>query len=85
MSNDFIPPWMDQATLSKHICASPSTIDNWVAQGILPAPRKRGGKLMWRWAEVDERLTMGTECPDDQATRIRNATRTAATSVRPRY
>jgi hypothetical protein len=52
---------MDMATLCEHICVSSGTVDNWVAQGILPPPRKRGGKLMWKWAEVDERLTVGTD------------------------
>ena len=54
------PPWMDTVTLAEHICVSTNTIDNWVVQGVLPPPRKRGGKLMWRWAEVDERLANGT-------------------------
>jgi predicted DNA-binding transcriptional regulator AlpA len=53
------PPWMDTPTLAKHICTSASTIDNWVAQGILPPPRKRGGKLMWKWSEVDAWLSDG--------------------------
>jgi hypothetical protein len=78
---------MDAQMLAKCICVSHTCIDNWVAQGILPAPRKRGGKLMWKWAEVDERLTLGTECtgPESQAERIRDGTRAAATEVRPRY
>ena len=40
----FIPPWQDKETLSICICQHPDTIDNWVAQGTLPAPRKRGGR-----------------------------------------
>lgn len=56
---DFIPPWQDMPTLCAHICASPNTVNTWVEQGILPPPRKRGGKLMWKWSEVDERLTVG--------------------------
>jgi predicted site-specific integrase-resolvase len=74
---DFIPPWMDQATLCAHICIGGTTVDTWVAQGILPPPRKRGGKLMWKWEEVDDYLTHGTEArsPDAQADRIRNASR----------
>lgn len=71
----FIPPWMDMATLCKHICAAPNTVDNWVAQGILPAPRKRGGKLMWKWEEVDRRLTEGQPAQETEADRIRNGTR----------
>jgi hypothetical protein len=43
---------------------SGTTIENWGAQGILPPPRKRGGKLMWKWEEVDAWLTNGS--PDRQ-------------------
>lgn len=83
----FIPPWMDMATLCQHTCLSPNTVDAWVAQGILPPPRKRGGKLMWKWAEVDEKLTVGEAggSPDSEAERIRNATRRAASETRPRH
>jgi predicted DNA-binding transcriptional regulator AlpA len=78
---NYPPPWMDRITLAEHICVSDTTIDNWVAQGILPPARKRGGKLMWRWSEVDEWLTLGG--PDkrvpgeDKAREIRDATRRA--------
>src|SRR5262245_24334602 len=61
------PPWMDTATLCAHICAAPNTVDNWVASGILPPPRKRGGKLMWKWAEVDQYLTNGADGADTLA------------------
>lgn len=65
------------ATLCAHICASPNTVDKWVSLGILPPPRKKGGKLMWRWAEVDAYLAReGTI--DVEADRIRDATRRAA-------
>ena len=47
------PPWQDSVTLAAHISVSVSTLENWVAAGILPPPRKRGGKLMWKWSEVD--------------------------------
>jgi predicted DNA-binding transcriptional regulator AlpA len=53
------PPWVDTVHLAWHLCISASTVDNWVAAGILPPPRKHGGKLMWKWAEVDGRLTTG--------------------------
>lgn len=71
---DFIPPWQDMPTLCKHICCSDVTVTKWVAEGILPAPRKRGGKLMWKWSEVDERLTVGVpdRSADPQAEEIRN-------------
>ena len=77
----FVPPWLDKATLAKCICASDTTIDIWVAQGILPPPRKRGGKLMWKWSEVDERLTVGG-APDSLAERIRDGSRKAAAEGR---
>jgi len=84
MTDQFIPPWQDKATLAKNICAGETTVDNWVAQGILPPPRKRGGKLMWKWSEVDERLTLGDAgaSPETAAERIRNATRRAASESR---
>jgi predicted site-specific integrase-resolvase len=73
------PPWMDMATLCEHICVSSPTVDKWVLEGILPPPRKRGGKLMWKWSEVDERLTNGSGAgPDTLAERIRNGTRREA-------
>jgi predicted site-specific integrase-resolvase len=46
------PPWQDSVTLAAHISVSVSTLENWVAAGIIPPPRKRGGKLMWKWSEV---------------------------------
>jgi hypothetical protein len=74
------PPWQDVATLCEHICVSTTTVENWVVQGILPPPRKRGGKLMWKWDEVDAYLTNGKVAgsPDAEAERIRNGTRKAA-------
>ena len=81
------PPWMDMPTLCQHTCLTPNTVEAWVAQGILPAPRKRGGKLMWKWSEVDEKLTVGEVggSPDDQAEKIRNGARRAAAEARPRH
>jgi predicted DNA-binding transcriptional regulator AlpA len=73
------PPWQDMVTLCAHICASQSTVENWVKQGILPPPRKRGGKLMWKWSEVDQYLN-GEDADtgsDVEAERIRNGTRRA--------
>lgn len=77
--DNWVPPWQDMATLCAHICASPRTVDAWVVQGILPPPYKRGGKLMWRWIEVDEYLARGSEgaAPDAQAERIRENVRRA--------
>ena len=53
------PPWQDTATLAAHLSISTESIENWVRAGIIPPPRRRGGKLMWKWAEVDELMTNG--------------------------
>ena len=76
-----IPPWQDMTTLCKHISCSPTTVDNWVAQGILPPPRKRGDELMWKWSEVDDYLTHGGKQGAD-LDRIRR--RRGALSKKPR-
>ncbi len=75
------PPYMDLATLAQHICSSTSTIENWVRQGLFPPPRKVGGKNLWRWKEVDHHLAVNpnlTASSDDEAAKIREATRAAA-------
>jgi predicted site-specific integrase-resolvase len=66
------PPWQDTVTLCKNLCISDRTLDAWVAQGIVPPPRKRGNKNMWKWSEVDELLTSGRPSVEEE---IRNATR----------
>ena len=53
------PPWVDAPTLAKLICCSVDTVENWVMQGILPTPVRRGGKRLWKWSEVDNWLTNG--------------------------
>src|SRR5262245_8754246 len=68
-----IPPWQDKATLCKHISCSADTVERWVADGILPPPRNRGGELMWKWSEVDDYLTHGGHQAAD-IERIRQAT-----------
>jgi predicted DNA-binding transcriptional regulator AlpA len=73
MTDQFIPAWVDLAELARQICVSPTTVDNWVAAGVLPAPRKRGGKLMWKWSEVDAKLTNGTQDGLDKPGSIRDA------------
>lgn len=61
MNLPYPPPWQDLQTLAAHICCSPNTVDNWVAAGILPPARKRGGKLMWEWSEVSDWLRNGAQ------------------------
>ena len=77
---DHMPRWVDMARLCHEICASSTTVETWAAKGILPPPRKRGHKLMWRWSEVEEYLSNGKPggSPDAEADRIRESTRRAA-------
>ena len=54
-----VPAWIDKATLAHEICLSDRGIDQWVRDGVIPPGRMRGGKLMWRWSEVDRCLDQG--------------------------
>jgi hypothetical protein len=38
------------------ICTCPTSVENYVAQGKLPPPRKLGAKRLWKWKEVEEWL-----------------------------
>lgn len=73
------PPWMDMPTLCRHISCSSTTVETWAKQGILPPARKRGGKLMWKWSEVDAYLTDGKPggSPDREAEDVRESTKRA--------
>jgi predicted DNA-binding transcriptional regulator AlpA len=68
MTLPYPPPFQDLRTLAEHICASESTIENWVRQGIFPAPRKVGGKNLWRWKDVEKFLARA----DDSAPSLAN-------------
>lgn len=70
------PPWQDRMTLAAHLSISPESIENWVAAGTIPPPRKRSGKLMWKWAEVDAWMTDGAQNGNPaSATEMRDAVR----------
>ena len=84
LRDGFCPPWQDREVLGLCLGVVDNTIDNWVATGVIPPPRKRGHKLMWKWSEVNEWLTVGTpgKSPgDDKAERIRNGTRAEAATT----
>lgn len=77
------PPYQDLRTLCEHICVGESTIENWVKQGLFPAPFKIGGKRLWRWKEVENHLALvangiGPSQPNELTERIRHATQQAA-------
>lgn len=63
----FIPPFQDLATLSRHLCCGESTIENWVRAGLLPPPKRVGGKRLWVWKEI-ERHIAGTGDPSALST-----------------
>lgn len=53
----FIPPYMDLATLSAHICMGESTIEDHVRRGLFPKHTKmQGGKKLWSWKVVTRHL-----------------------------
>jgi predicted site-specific integrase-resolvase len=84
MTETFVAPWQDISTLCRNICVSENTVDAWVKQGLLPPPRRRGGKRLWKWSEVERYLENGgadvSVSPDALADRIREATRNAVTA-----
>ena len=61
------PAWLDKGALCRETCLSERTVDAWVKSGLLPPPRLRGGKLMWRWIEVDQYLVDGGPTKQDSA------------------
>ena len=84
----FRPPWQDREVLGLCLGIVDNTIDAWVTDGTIPPARKRSGKLLWKWSEVDEWLTVGKEAgktPVSKAEEIRNATRRAASETAPRH
>lgn len=80
------PPWQDISTLCKHICLSHATVEHWVKQGLLPPPKLRGGKRMWKWKDVDRYLEEGgpnvAPSADTEAERVRDAARKAIADAR---
>ena len=73
-----VPAYVDMARLCHELCISDRTADAWVQKGILPPPRKRGHKLMWKWAEVEKYMDGDdTDRPDDPAEEVRRATQAA--------
>ena len=74
------PPWQDAPTLCAHLCISDTTLDTWVRQDILPPAKVRGGKRMWEWSEVEQRMRGDAGIVPEQnlAQKVYHATRKAA-------
>lgn len=79
-----IPAYLDIARLCEELCIGERTADVWVKQNLLPAPRLRGGKRLWKWKEVEQYLDgaagLVPSSPDELATQITEATRHAIAS-----
>jgi hypothetical protein len=77
-----VPAYVDIDRLCRELCISERTVDAWMRLGHLPAPRQRGHKRLWKWAEVETYLDRqdGSVDADPEATRIRDATRRLASS-----
>ena len=74
------PPWQDAPTLCAHICVTENTLDAWVKQKGFPPARMRGGKRMWKWAEVEAWLDgePGIVPGESDLRRVHDATKAAA-------
>lgn len=83
-----IPAYVDIDRLCREICVTERTADAWVRQGILPAPRQRGGKRLWKWKEVEAYLDDDAQgvpaSADSEAERIRNVALKLASSRQDR-
>jgi hypothetical protein len=77
-----VPAYVDAARLCQELCICERTAEAWARQGILPAPRMRGGKRLWKWKEVEAYLDDGGPAAppsaDAEAERVRNATKRLA-------
>ena len=53
----WIPVLMSRKTLAYTLDVSETTIDDWVARGIIPPGKKIQGNLRWRWSDVEAALS----------------------------
>jgi predicted DNA-binding transcriptional regulator AlpA len=56
------PPFQDLRTLALHVGLSKRTIEERVRLGQFPQPRRKFGKRLWVWKEVEQFLAL----PDDE-------------------
>lgn len=76
------PPIMDKATLAWHLSIHPDTVDARIEAGLLPPGTMWGGKLMWKWADVEAQVSARLGPSNDLAAKVRHATRKIANVVR---
>lgn len=81
MKLPYPPPYQDLPTLAEHLCLGETTVEAWVKLGRLPDPVTNKGKRLWKWKDVEAYLARKGDiaAPLDDADRIREATRAAAT------
>ncbi len=81
-----VPSYVDIARLCRELCICERTADAWVKQGILPAPRNKRGKRLWKWKDVELYLdgdqTTVAPSADSEAEQVRDATRRALAETR---
>ncbi|WP_304620220.1 helix-turn-helix transcriptional regulator [Paracoccus sediminilitoris] len=69
------PAYPSKEELAAELCFSESTVDSYVARGLLPKPRRIGGSVRWCWAEVEAHLVSGANMPASPFMEaLRNAT-----------
>lgn len=66
LRGDRTPAYVGRETGAAELQISPDTWDQWVKEGRLPKPCDAFpiGTPRWRWADVDRRLSGGTEVAD---------------------
>jgi predicted DNA-binding transcriptional regulator AlpA len=71
-----MPQYVDLRRLAREISWGESTIEAAVKAGTFPQPRKKCGKRVWKWKEVEEYLDApdSVASPVNLAEKIRKAT-----------
>ena len=54
-----IPAYVSRKRAAQELDMSPDTFDDYVRNGVLPAPKKRGKLTRWKWAEIANTLDGG--------------------------
>jgi hypothetical protein len=84
MTDHHLPAYVDVTRLCRELCICERTAEMWVRQGILPAPRQRGHKRLWKWIEVERYLDGGAPgvapSADPEAERVRDGTKRLASA-----
>ena len=49
---DRVPEYVTRQRAAAELCMSDDTFDKYVRVGVLPAPKRRGKLLRWKWSEI---------------------------------